>query len=133
MMNHGYIALITAIVMATLLMAISLSLNMRNYLSEKIVLEWEAKRESAALAEACVDTALVRLAGDAAYVPIAGGDVVPMGMQSCLIRSIVSAGSVRTIITSAHSHSAFTAYQVAVTLSPASLVVNSWEELPNPP
>ena len=60
----GFVALTSTVVIAVLLIAVTLSLNLTGFFARFNVLETEYKERSFSLAEACVQTALLKLAAD---------------------------------------------------------------------
>ena len=134
--KNGFIALITAIVLSVILLTVAVALNQIGFLTRSEVLDSEYKNRSFALAEACVDTALLKLAGNPSY---SGGEPsIAVGSDACAIgvvsQNTPSAGQT-TINTSAvfpatsvTSQNAVTRLQIIVNSSDLSLI--SWDEVP---
>ena len=123
--QHGYIALISAIIIAAILVVISVSLSITGFLSRFDVVETEYKARSSALAEGCVNQALLNLAQG--INGIATG-TVPIGTDSCTIISVVTAAGQITIQTKGSYQEAVTNLQVVVNDWDFSII--SWQEMP---
>lgn len=127
--DEGFIALITAIALTLILLVVTVTLNQTGFFTRSTLLDAEYKERSSALAEACVDTALLKLAADPTYT---GPDTVAVGSDSCDIISVSPPGSpTRTIQTRAVFQEAATNLEVVINDSDLSVV--SWNELPSFP
>ncbi|MBI4160700.1 MAG: hypothetical protein HY506_02220 [Candidatus Yanofskybacteria bacterium] len=138
--NDGFIALISSIIIAVLLMAITFALGFSGFFSRVNVLDVEFKERSIALAEACADTAIISLQADPSYVPVAPpGDPIPVGSETCHIWSIGPVGSwpkivkVQGIYPSSANKKSYTNFQIVVSKPSTKVIVNSWEEIPSLP
>ena len=131
MNNHsGYIALISAIVISTLLVGLTFALSYAGYFSRFNILESEYKERSLALAEACVDTALLKIAQNPGYNP--SNESIPVGTDSCMVVSAQANQPVAgqtTIKTQGLYQKSYS--NIIVIVNSASLVVISWNEVPN--
>jgi hypothetical protein len=111
--EQGFIALISAIVISVLLLNITFTLSFSGYSSRFNILNAEFKSISAALANACVDTAIVKLIEDSSY---AGGETIEIDPgKFCEIIS-VTGSTEKTIKTQADFNSAHTNLEVVVEL-----------------
>jgi len=124
--RDGFIALMSAITVSAVLMIITVTLSYSGFLARYNILSSEYKERSAALAEACVDLAILKLADDSGY---AGNETISVGSDSCLIRPMTVSGSQKVIETQAIFQEAYTNLRVAV--DDTTLAVASWEELAN--
>lgn len=125
----GFIALITAIVLSLGLLTVAVVLNQSGFLTRSALLESEYKERSAALAEACVDIALLRLAANPAY---GGGEAVLVKGSECQIRPVqidVPASGQMSVETRARVHEAVTNLRIVANASDLSIL--SWNELPS--
>jgi len=122
--QKGFIALISAIIISLTLLALGASLSLSGFYLRGNILSTEFKEKSAALSEACVETAILEIAKDGNY---SGNETVFVGNDSCYIRS-VSGGSEKTIETQAEYRSAYT--NLRVVINPNDFSVISWEEIP---
>lgn len=121
----GFMALISAIIIALLLITITVSLNFAAFFGRFNVLDSEFKETSLALAEACADTAILEIAKG--NTP--SGDVF-IGSDKCTIVS-VTGSSTKTILIQAVYKKSYTNLKVIVTPSPTTVTINSWIECAN--
>lgn len=135
-MNHapiksqrGYIALISVIIISAVLIIITFATSFGAFFARFNSLDGEFKKQSAALAEGCIDTALLQLARDPNNTAT---ETFTIGAGVCSIVSIQlnspASGQV-AIKSQAIVHNAVT--NIAVVASRANLSLVSWEELPN--
>lgn len=119
--QKGYIALITAILISISLLILTMAVSFEGYFSRFTVLESDHKEKSMYLAEACVQTAILKLAQDSGYT---GGEMIPVGDDEC---RIVPGTGGNTILVQASSSEAYTNLEVEVG-SDSNIV--RWEEVP---
>ncbi|PJE50772.1 MAG: hypothetical protein COV29_03520 [Candidatus Yanofskybacteria bacterium CG10_big_fil_rev_8_21_14_0_10_36_16] len=124
--NSGFIAITSAIVISALLMAIMFALSFRGFFGRFDILDSEYKERSAGLAEACAENAMLRLVQDINYV---GDEIFSIGVDSCRVRPILTAGSEKKIETTASVQNAVTNIEVIVDDGDISVV--SWQEVAN--
>lgn len=133
--QDGFVALISSIIIGAVLVAITFALGFSSFITRVNILDVEFKEKSIGLAEACVDTAIILLQGDSGYVPAVGaGDLIPVGSDSCYIRSVTGGSWPKTIRVQAKypptsNKSSYTNLEVVVSKPGNEVVVNSWEEL----
>jgi hypothetical protein len=130
-MEHarGFIALMSVVVIGAILLVYVVSLGVSTFFARMDALTLENKEVSRALAEGCVNAALVRLAGDSGYAPPAGGACVELGgtcggadpQKVCKICS-VSGGTIRA---RARYHGSYTNVEVVYS---SSFGINQWTE-----
>jgi hypothetical protein len=127
--QQGYVALISAIIISAVLILISVGASATGFFSRFNVLDGEYKERGNQLAEACVDSELLRLSqnpGDATT-----GNV-SVGSDSCTVFAVLqnspSTGEV-TIETKAVVEQSVTNIKVVVAAGSLNLI--SWQELPN--
>lgn len=118
--NGGFAALVTALILSLILIIITVTLTRSGFFARSAILEAEFKETSSALAEACVDVALLRLARDFSYV---GNETVTVNENECTIRII----SGNTIETTAEFRESIT--NLSVVFNPTDLSVISWDEV----
>ena len=127
-LQDGYIALISAIIIAGLLLIVSVAVSFVSFSTRFNVLDAEFKRQSTELAEDCLGAELLRLSVDPADTRT--GNIV-FGNLSCSVFSVQlnapSPGQV-TIQTKASYNQAVTNVQASYTLQGLQLL--SWQELP---
>ncbi len=123
--NTGFIALMSAIIISVILLLIVTNLSFTGFYGRSDILDSELKERSSALAEACVDTALLNLAQNVNYI----GDVI-VELDKCTIQSVAGGGSIKTIKVKADYKNYITNLQVLVD-STNDMAVVSWEETTN--
>ena len=129
----GFVALITAIIISAVLLIVSISLNRAGYLTRGEALDAEYKDRSSALAEGCVDIAMLKLAEDPSYF---GNEAnIPISSDNCAIGAVIQSGSTYTINTSAVFPSSGVTPQGAVTnlhvvINSTDFSAVSWLETP---
>jgi len=134
--KDGYIALMSAIIISVLLITLSVTLSMTGYFARFDILNSEYKERSIALAEGCVDMAIIKIAGDSNYTPIVGGEAISIGTDTCRIVSVTkdspSAGhtTIKTqgIFPATGGERSYTNIETIVTSADLNLV--SWQEKP---
>lgn len=132
--NNGFVALMSAIVIAILLLSITLTLSFTGFFARFNVLDTEYKKLSVSLAEACADTALLKFSQDSAYI---GGETIEVGDYECTITSVEEdepvSGQV-TILTTASFPTSTPQKAVTnleVVASESTFDIISWEEVPD--
>lgn len=128
--EHGYIALISVIIISVLLMTIAMAVSLTGFFSRFNILSEEYKERSLALAEACADTALLSLSLDPGYNP--SNQTINIGSDACVVvsKQINNPSSGQTtILTSGQFQQATTNLKVVVGSSDLSLI--SWQEIAN--
>lgn len=89
--SHGYIALVSAIIISIVLGLLAFTLSTREWFVRDSALGSEYKAESRQLAESCAQTALLRIAQNDTYSPSPGGEIIPVGSLECVIESVTYA------------------------------------------
>lgn len=126
--RRGYIAITSAFIVSTLLLVIVLAASASAFFYRFNAVDAEAKAASQALAEACMDRALLTITKNPLY---AGNETLTIApSNSCTIQAIGTSGAQKVITTSASTQNAATYLKVTVTLSPTTIV--SWEEVAAP-
>lgn len=137
--ESGYIALISAIVISSLLLIITFTANFSSFFARFNILDSEYKKVSTGLAEACAETAILEIAKNPAWSPdvngtcVGVGDPCPGGPKVCKICSSINAGGndfeIKTRASYGNPDKAYTNLVVNVTRSATDVRVNSWEEV----
>lgn len=122
----GYIAITSAVIISILILVITLALSFLTFSSRFNISDSERKERNKALAEACVELAVLRLAQSAAY---AGNEDILVGNEKCSILPIETNGEQKTIKTKAAVSGLAANLKVVINVSDFSVV--SWEELPS--
>ncbi len=126
--QSGYIALMSAIIISILLLAITVNLGFNGFFGRFNILDSESKERSSALAEACVDTAVLNLAQGSTPSPLPAN--ISVGSESCKIFSVQYDTPVldqATIKTQAVINKAHTNLQVIINNN---FEIISWKECP---
>lgn len=134
--QDGFVALISSIIIGTVLIAITFSLGFSSFIARVNILDSEFKEKSVGLAEACADTAIIMLQGDSGYAPASPpGDSITVGASSCYIWSIVPTGSwpktvrVQAKYPQTGNKNSYTNLEIIVSQQAGEVVVDSWKEL----
>ena len=123
----GFVALITAIIFSVILLAMTISLNQAGFFARSALADNEYKERSIALAEACADSAILKIAVGATALP---AETIFVGDDTCTINSVGTAVSgIYTITTKATFQKSVTKLEVKID-SIAPFAVNSWKEAP---
>ncbi|OGI94361.1 hypothetical protein A3A03_03420 [Candidatus Nomurabacteria bacterium RIFCSPLOWO2_01_FULL_40_18] len=85
-MNKGFMALISVVIISAILLLVAISLSNTSFYGRSNILDSELKEKSSALAEACVDVAILKLTDNSSYSPI--DEFVNVGSEKCTIDSI---------------------------------------------
>ena len=123
--QRGFIALISSIVMSAILLLITTTLSLSSFFARFTILESEYKERSSTLAEACVDSALLKIALDNNYSPT--NETVSVGKDSCLIKEVTTNSQQKIITTQAKYQESYT--NLKVTIQTNNLQVLSWIEV----
>lgn len=124
--QRGFIALMSAIIISVILLLMAISLSFTGFYSRANILDYELKEISSALAEACADTAILRLANNPNYT---GPERVTVsGSDTCDIKTIDPSADPIIINTKAVFNQATTNLRIKINKSDLSVV--SWEEIP---
>ena len=127
--ESGFVALVTATVLSFVLILVAVTLNQSGFFTRRALLDSEYKERSAALAEACADNALLRLAANPSY---AGNELISIDSDNCQIRPIqqdVPAAGQITVEARALFQEATTNLRIVVNTLDLSVV--SWNEVPS--
>lgn len=126
--QSGFVALISVIIIALVLTTVTFSLSFSGFISRFNIFDAENKEVSIGLAEACVDTAMLKLEQTLTYI---GNEVITIGAgKQCMIRTINPNVDPVTIETQAEYNKSFTNLRIKVK-QPPGVTVSSWEELPH--
>ncbi|OHA45977.1 MAG: hypothetical protein A3A80_00250 [Candidatus Terrybacteria bacterium RIFCSPLOWO2_01_FULL_44_24] len=129
--NGGFVALMTVIVISVILLTVAIGLNQAGFLTRSQILDAEYKERSSALAEACVDTALLRFAEDSGYTGPETINNIGSNTGTCQIRPVKKDFPVSgqtTIETQAFYNEAVT--DLSIVIDTVSLTILSWLEVP---
>jgi hypothetical protein len=126
--EKGFAALITAIVLSLILIVATVTLNRSSFFTRSAIIDSELKATSSALAEACVDTAILRLAINPSY-NLSTPDPVSVGTLTCEITSVENntPAGFHTIKTGGERRESVT--KLEVRLDASDLSVDFWKEI----
>lgn len=79
--ESGYIALISSIIIAGVLMAVVFTLSFKSFMTRFNILDAEYKKRSFNYAEACVDTAILKVIENNSYA----GETIAFGSEECIV------------------------------------------------
>ncbi len=122
--NSGFIALMSAIIMSSILLILINGLNLKEFYTQTNILDSELKEKSLYLAEACADTAILKIIHNPHYNPT--NETVNVGEDTCIIQSITG-NQEKTIYTQANYRNYFT--NLKIIINSTNLSVISWEEI----
>ena len=128
---NGYIALVSAIIISAVLLIITFAMSFSVFFVRFNILDSEFKKTSEALAEACVNTAVLELEKSSSWVPAATGTLVTVDgpEKTCKICK-VSGAAQKTVTTRAAYKKAHTNLEVKITPGAGFTTINSWMETP---
>ncbi|MEK9179801.1 MAG: hypothetical protein AAB897_00075 [Patescibacteria group bacterium] len=128
--RDGFVALTSAIIIGVILMAVTLSLSFTGFFARFNILETEFKERSFALAEACVDSALLKLALDSGY---SGGETISVGDYTCDVIFVAEEATGELTIKTQAEYPQIGAERTVTNLvfvvEETSLDIISWEEV----
>lgn len=123
----GYVAVVAAIIVSVVILVIVSVISTGSFLARLNISNGSFKERSFSLAQACVQEALFKLAGNGAY---AGNETITVASDTCQIVSVVASGTAQKVIsTQAQFSSSFT--NLKVTVNSSTLSVVGREELPH--
>ena len=123
--QDGFLALMSAIIIVLVLLMITSTLSLTGFFNRFNILDSESKERSFAAAEACGDVALLRLFSNPSY--LGNNEVVDVGSDQCMVVSVTTSGSEKTIMTKADINGSVTNIKIVVNSSDLSMI--SWEEI----
>ena len=128
--NKGFIALISAVLISVILLLIATNLSLTSFYGRSNILDSELKERSSALAEACADTALLKLANNRNYVLVAADHNIVVGTGRCDIFSLSPnpprTGNITIITKANYNNTYYTTLQIVIN---STNTVVSWEEI----
>lgn len=124
MSQSGYIAIISSVIISILVLGVALAVSQIGFFSRANILDAEFKERSFALAEACAETALLKLANNRSY---AGNENISVGVDQCSILPIESVSGQKIIKTRAIFQKATT--NLKITAQESNLSIIYWEEI----
>jgi hypothetical protein len=123
--TSGFIALMSAIIISIVLLGIVLTGGLTGFFGRFNILDSESKERSSALAESCIDLAVLDYINNGA---VTNGNKT-VGGDTCDIHSNSIAGNKLTIITQAKINNAYS--NVKAIINTDDMTINSWVECAN--
>ncbi len=121
----GYVAITSAFIITALILVIVLGVSLSAVLTRENILSSDLKETSKALAEACAETALLKLAQNSSY---AGNETITVAASTCSIVAVVASGTQKIITTTGRAGDVYTNLRVTASSSPV-LSISGWEEV----
>ncbi len=134
MINHkkssGFIALISAIIISVVLLLVVVNISLTGFYNRYNILDSELKKRSDALAEACADTAIIKLSNDLNYNLVSIDHAIPIGTNKCDIYSInpnpPRSGNITIVTKANYNNTYYSTFQII--LNSTNMSVVSWQE-----
>ena len=127
--QRGYIALMSAVVISALLIGLTFILSFTGFFARFNILDAEYKKISLGLAEACADSAVLKLAIDSTYNPV--NEINDVAGRNCTIISVnLISGTQYRIRTQGMFQKSYSNIEVLATRSPTNINIDSWQEIP---
>ncbi len=123
---NGYIAITSAIIISILIMGFVFAVSFSGFFNRFNILDSSLKETVNSLAEACAETALLKLAENSVY---GGNENINIGDEQCSILAIEINGSQKIIKVKAAVQNITANFKVIINGSDLSII--SWEELAN--
>lgn len=120
----GYVALMSALIISAVVALVIITLGQVSYSGRANIAATHFKEKSRALAEACLNSALLKLAASSSY---AGNETITVASDTCKIFTITSTSTGKVIQAQAQYQNSYTDYQIVVATSTASIL--DWQEL----
>lgn len=124
-LKSGFASLMATVIICAVLLLMVTTMSFNGFYGRFNILDSELKEKSFALAEACVDTAILKISNKPNYNP--SNEVVAVGPDNCTIVSITNSGT--NIKTKAHFNNAYTSLRAVINSTTFSL--ESFEECPS--
>ena len=109
--ESGFIALMSAIILSVILLLIATTLSFTGFYSRFNILDSESKERSSALADACMDVALL---GFAQGTPYSVDTNIIVGENTCLVGGFITSGSQKIFKTRGIYSNSYTNLEVTV-------------------
>ena len=125
--TNGFIALISILIVSSVLLVTTLSLAERGIAHRFFLLKDEQKSMSEQLAEACIHIARIKAYNDSGYT-ISVPESFPIGEETCSIHRVTQAGNETTVEANAQVGHTITNLRVVLNHTQGDFI--SWEEVP---
>ena len=124
----GFIALMSSIIIAVVLMGLVTTLSFSGFLGRFNVLNSEYKERSYAVAEGCANMAIINLGADPGY---AGDATTTIGNGTCHIFPVTLTGSQATVAVQGVSKTSYT--NLVLNVDTDTLITSNFREVPTLP
>lgn len=118
--NRGFVALITSVIISAVLLIVATNLSLTGFYARSNLLDFELKEMSYHLAEACIDTAILKIINNPNYNPT--NESVDIDGNECVIESVIE----NTIKTKADYRNYIT--NIEVEINPSDMSITRFEE-----
>lgn len=125
--QKGFIAITTTMILSVILIVVATSLSFSGFFTRYNILDSELKKVSVALAEGCVDQALLKLATNSTFT---FPETVKINENSCQIVNVTSGGYPKIITIKADYKHYIT--NLSVVVGSDTLNITKWEEVASP-
>lgn len=121
--DNGYVAIITAVIMSVIIGIIVFTMSLGSFLGRENSLSFHLKEKSRGLAEACVETARLKIIQNPNY---AGGENVSVASDTCRIISVANLNGNSLISAQGNYQKLFT--NLEVTIRQNDVLILDWQE-----
>ncbi len=121
--DGGYVAIITAVIVSVILGIIVFTMSLGSFLGRENSLSFHLKEKSRGLAEACVETARLKIVQNPSY---AGGENVNVASDTCRIFPVLNLSGNSLILAQGVYQNIFTNLEVIIRQDDASIL--DWQE-----
>ena len=126
----------SVVIISAVLMTLVFTLSIASFFNRFDVLDAENKRISLGLAEACVNSVMLKIAQNSAYTPAPSRDCVSVGgtcggsdpQKVCKICSVTTSGNFATTTVRAMYNGTYTNLTIGMNSTPGSFSVLNWSE-----
>ena len=116
MRQRGYIALISVLVISSLLTLTAIGASELGFTIQRNFSRNEDKMQSDELAKSCTEIAAAKLIIDPAYRPPLDGETVNLNNNTCVIKNIILNGNAYTVTTNANYKNIFSEFTTQTSL-----------------
>jgi type II secretory pathway component PulK len=125
--QKGFIALISVVIISFVLLLVATTLSTKGFYARFNILDSESKERSNALADACIETARLKLANDTSYTAD-NVKIIVTTNQKCEYDA--NTGGSKIIIAHGCVNNAHTYYSATVNTTDPSIPITAFRELP---
>ena len=136
--HSGFVALMSVIIISVIILSLVLSVSASSFYARFDAQGSEFKGISLALAESCMQMALLKISQDRSYRPGVDGEVVTVNDTSCTIDSVIvlhpTSPEMLLVRTRGQYQHSFSNLEATITLpanipgTPQTITINTWGE-----